>query len=72
MGRRQTEARMESIYRTVESFPGQRPGFIARLLGLNRSEVTRALPAMEQAGYLLSEDEKGGLWPFNVLKRIFH
>jgi Mn-dependent DtxR family transcriptional regulator len=64
MGRRANEARLEEIYDTIEKNPGCRAGWIARLLGLNRSEVTRALPAMEQYGYLLAEDDQGQLWPY--------
>lgn len=56
--------RAETIYRKIEKHPGKKAGFIARLLGLNRSEVTRSLPALEEKGLYLSEDEKGGLWPF--------
>ncbi len=57
--------RAEQIYRKIEKHPGKRAGFIARLLGLNRSEVTRALPALEDKGLLVSEDKKGGLWLFH-------
>lgn len=64
MVRKLQEERLESIYKQVEQNPGKKPGFLARLLGLERSEVTRALPALEEHGFLLSEDEKGGLWPF--------
>ena len=64
MGRKPSQAQMESIYHSVENNPGRRPAFIARLLGLPRSQVTRTLPAMEEHGYHLSEDERGGLWPF--------
>ncbi|MEW6717222.1 MAG: hypothetical protein AB1345_06955 [Chloroflexota bacterium] len=64
MGRQQNPERLERIYRKIEEYPGKRPGFIAGLLGINRSEVTRALPAMEKRGLLISEDERGGLWPF--------
>ncbi len=60
----QKDTRLEGIYRKIEEHPGKRPGFIARILGLNRSEVTRALPAMEKRGFLISEDDKGRLWPF--------
>ncbi len=42
---------------------------IARLLGLNRSEVTRSLPALEEKGLCLAEDEKGGLWQFHKNKQ---
>jgi Mn-dependent DtxR family transcriptional regulator len=55
---------LEAIYRQVEERPGARPGAIARRLGVQRSDVTRALAALEENGYLLSEDEKGRLWPF--------
>lgn len=64
MARKPQPERLEAIYDTFERNPGKRPGFIARLLGLHRSEVTRALPSLEAHGYLLSEDHKGGLWPF--------
>ncbi|MBN2386031.1 MAG: MarR family transcriptional regulator [Anaerolineales bacterium] len=65
MSRLQNPERLQGIYRTIKEHPGHRPGFLARLLGLNRSEVTRALPALERRGFLVSEDEKGGLWPFS-------
>lgn len=64
MARPQNKQRMDEIYRKIEEHPGKKAGFIARLLGLNRSEVTRTLPALETKGLLISEDEKGGLWPF--------
>jgi Mn-dependent DtxR family transcriptional regulator len=64
MARQPNQERLEQIYRAIQEYPGKRPGFIARLLGLNRSEVTRALPALDEKGWLLSEDEHGGLWPF--------
>jgi DNA-binding IclR family transcriptional regulator len=64
MARKPNNERMEAIYATVRSYPGERPGFIARLLGIHRSEVTRLLPSLDRHGFLLSEDERGGLWPF--------
>lgn len=64
MGRKPPTERLERIYETVEQHPGQRPGYIARLLGLHRSEVTRVLPAMDDHGMYVSEDERGGLWPY--------
>ena len=56
--------RAEQIYRKIEEHPGKKAGLIARLLGLNRSELTRSLPALEDKGLYLTEDDKGGLWPF--------
>lgn len=64
MGRKYADVRLEKIYEVVKERPGKKAGFIARLLGLHRSEVTRALPALEEHGLYLSEDEGGGLWPF--------
>lgn len=68
MSRKPQDERLESIYNKVQDNPGERPGFIARLLGLNRSEVTRMLPALEDKGLYVSEDDKGGLWPFSRKK----
>ena len=64
MSRKPQPDRLEAIYKEVEQNPGERPGAIARSLGMQRSEVTRALPALEERGYLLSEDQEGRLWPF--------
>jgi Mn-dependent DtxR family transcriptional regulator len=64
MARLPNDHQLEKIYRKIEEHPGKKAGFIARLLGLNRSEVTRALPALEEKELYLVEDEKGGLWPF--------
>ena len=64
MPRRADLRRMEDIYEVVERHPGCKPSFIARLLGLHRSSVTRILPAMEEEGYLLAEDDRGRLFPF--------
>ena len=65
MARKQSAERLQAIYETVKENPGRRPGAIARLLKLNRSEVTRALPALDEKGLILSEDEKGGLWIYD-------
>ena len=68
MARLTNHTRVEQIYRTIENHPGKKAGFLARLLGLNRSEVTRSLPALEDKGYHLIEDERGGLWPLKKSK----
>ena len=64
MARKTDDKKLENIYNTVQEHPGKRAGFIARLLGLSRSDVTRSLPTLEDRGLHLSEDDKGGLWPF--------
>jgi Mn-dependent DtxR family transcriptional regulator len=60
--------RLEAIWRTVEREPGIRPGRVAQNLGISRSSVARALPALEEQGLLLSEDPKGRLWPWGRRK----
>ncbi len=65
MARKTDDEKLKEIYNKVTEHPGKKPGFIARILGLNRSEVTRALPSLQERGLLVSEDDQGGLWPFN-------
>ena len=62
MARKTGKQRVEMIAQAVQSNPGKRVGFIARKLGLYRSSVTRALPALEEAGILLAEDDHGRLF----------
>jgi len=62
MARRTSTRRLERIAQTVQSNPGKRAGYVARKLGLHRSAVTRALPALEDAGILLAEDGQGRLF----------
>jgi len=64
MARQPNLQRLMLLYQYIEQYPGQRPGKLARLLGWHRSEVTRALPALEERGYLLAEDAQGRLWPY--------
>ena len=68
MARPANHDRAAKIYRKIEEHPGKKAGFLARLLGINRSEVTRALPSLQDKGLLVIEDEKGGLWPFQKSK----
>lgn len=56
--------RLDAIWRTVEQEPGIRAGRVAKKLGIPRSSVTRALSALDDEGLLLSEDQKGRLWPW--------
>lgn len=66
MARPLKNERAEKIYRKIEEHPGKKAGFIARLLKINRSEITRVLPALQDKGLLISEDDNGGLWPFKI------
>ena len=58
----------EEMDRIIRQKPGIRPAELARRLGVHRSTVLRRLPSMEEAGYLYSEDERGGLYPFKRSK----
>ncbi len=62
MARKTDEKKLEEIYKKVGENPGKKAGFIARLLGLNRSEVTRSLPALDVKGLLVYEDDEGRLY----------
>lgn len=66
--RRADKGRLDRIYETVEREPGIKAGRIASKLGIPRSSVARALPALEENGLLLSEDGEGRLWPWRRRK----
>jgi DNA-binding IclR family transcriptional regulator len=61
MGRRADAGRLEQLEQAITDYPDQRPGFLARRLGLDRSTVMRDLPALEERGVLLAEDDRGRL-----------
>jgi Mn-dependent DtxR family transcriptional regulator len=68
MARPANHDRLDAIYRKINEHPGKKAGMIAHLLGLNRSEVTRSLPTLDDKGFLVYEDEKGGLYPLTKNK----
>ncbi len=60
MGRRPNPERLEQYEELIPEYPGKlRPAQLARLLGVPRSTVLRDLPALEEQGTLLMEDERG-------------
>ena len=69
MGRRHNPEKLIKIFRAVRENPGHRPGLIARLIGIHRSDVLRALPALEEHGLYLCEDEHGCLWVYDASRR---
>ncbi|MBM4466867.1 MAG: winged helix-turn-helix domain-containing protein [Chloroflexi bacterium] len=61
---RKKQAEFEEMDQIIREHPGIQPAELARRLGVSRSTVLRRLPSMEEAGYLYSEDDRGGLEPF--------
>ncbi len=60
MGRKPDQGRLKQYDELVPEYPdGVRPSQLARLLGVHRSTVQRDLPALEEQGTLLVEDERG-------------
>lgn len=64
MARKADIQRIQQIERYIEEHPGSKPFDVAKGLKLPPSTVTRYLPTLEEQGILLSEDERGQLWPF--------
>ena len=60
MGRRPNQGRLDRYEEMIPEHPDQiRPSRLARLLEIPRSTVQRDLPALEDQGTLLIEDERG-------------
>jgi DNA-binding IclR family transcriptional regulator len=65
---RKKEPEYAETDRVIREKPGITPAELSRELGVARSTISRRLPGMEEAGYLYSEDKRGGLWPFGRRK----
>ena len=55
----------EEMLQLIKEQPGIRPAELARRLGVSRSTIQRRLPSLEEAGYLLYEDDEGRLYPYH-------
>lgn len=60
------EAELGEMNNAITQHPGISAAELARLLDLDRSTIGRRLPSLEEAGYLLYEDNHGGLYPFDT------
>ena len=65
---KRNERNHEEMARLIQERPGIRPGQLAKAMKVRRSTVLRRLPALEEAGILLSEDQRGGLSLFGRRK----
>lgn len=61
---RKKEDIFEQMAQLLIKQPGLTPSDLAKIMKVPVSTITRRLPGMEDAGILLSEDQRGGLWPF--------
>ncbi len=59
---------MQDTFVEIEQNPGVNSAQLAERLGVAPSTIIRRLPSMSDAGFLLYEDDKGGLWPFGKRK----
>lgn len=59
------EVDFEEMQTLIQQQPGILAAELARLLEVDRSTIARRLPSMDEAGFLLYEDDDGGLYPFN-------
>lgn len=59
------EVDFEEMQALIKQQPGLSAAELARLLDVDRSTITRRLPSLDQAGFLLYEDDTGGLYPFD-------
>lgn len=62
---RKKEVEFVEVQQVIEEHPGISVREVARQLGVAPSTIVRRLPSLEEVGVLLSEDDKGGLWPFD-------
>lgn len=59
------EVDFEEMQTLIQQQPGISAAELARLLEVDRSTITRRLPSLDEAGFLLYEDDTGGLYPFD-------
>lgn len=59
------EVDFEEMQALIKQQPGISAAELARLLDVDRSTITRRLPSLGEAGFLLYEDDNGGLYPFD-------
>lgn len=65
---RRKEDEYSEMVELIEQQPGISARELAQQLDVSPSTITRRLPSLDDAGVLLAEDDKGGLWPFGKRK----
>ena len=64
MARKVDTNRLQFAARLIKEQPGHLSGEYANMMGCHRETFNRVLAQLDDRGFLLSEDEKGRLWPF--------
>jgi len=70
MARKADEKRLQEAVRLVTVHPGCQSGEYAQMMGCHRQTFNRLLVQLNDQGVLLSEDDKGRLWPFGKKGRV--
>ena len=63
MARKANQENLNKLQEALNNNPGQKAGYIARLLGWSNEKVSRGLVSLEDDGVYYSED-RGRLYPF--------
>ena len=64
MPRKVDPDRIQEAARLLADQPGHLSAEYARRMGCHRETFNRLLVHLDEQGFLLSEDERGRLWPF--------
>jgi DNA-binding IclR family transcriptional regulator len=59
------EVEFSDMHETLQQQPGLSLRALARQLSVSPSTILRRLPAMDEAGFMLYEDDDGKLYPFD-------
>ena len=62
---------LQSVYRAIVANPGIKGAELAHMVGVLPCSLPRVLVTMEYNGFLLSEDERGRLYPFALARQLW-
>jgi predicted ArsR family transcriptional regulator len=65
MPRKANETHLQAVASLLQAQPGHKAGEYAHWLGIHRESFRRFLVQLNDRGVLLSEDDRGHLWPFD-------
>jgi hypothetical protein len=69
MARKADEARLAEIQRMLRQKQGEKASYYASTLGIHRYDFNTLLAMLDERGFRLWQDEKGGLWLFGEEKK---